>query len=724
MYRSHTLWTAALLTTGVAGGLIYNWSSFWSDDAAAEVSVEVDTTTIEGLPSEDLKRGLTVTDVSVKANATTIDKAPAIEMDSINQGDRLLLGGNTTGAYQQYKRFGKSLDPAISLRLALAAEQAGFQERSEQHYRDTINQASKGSIQQIWGLIGTARVWENQERYDEAISLLSELYLMYGNDVYPPEIRLPISQQLANCLQKRILSTVEESSATTTGNDLKRQLEFFWCDVKMEPILDDPSVIMPDQEPSTDGTDLLTIIQQPINDVELILVSVKSPMYPLSQLIADLERLTKMKFDVSAAARSTLAGRSIRIDAVALPVSLLLDQALGAHSLAWSQNQGDVQVVSSSEWKREMRSAYMTERTQRLQRQVQIQFPVSIERIAAQMHDANNSFLRGEAGAAADKYRSARELDPTGELNAKLYFNTATFQFAQGEHEAALNSYYLSLDQTLSPSLQAMAYSRIGEIEITQGRPERAVVAASRGLRMASDADDSNRTLIALAKAYLLMSDAYSANQVLFNHASSLTDERSQRLATVISTHARYEVIKPTHGLQNEGERLVLSLAALQPGDPRDFVDHLLVSRAFAAVGFRSKAVSHLSVAAETMPPGYWASRIPLELAEILLEAGELKRAAETLQAVKRSDNELMRVRALFLEAQINNDLGQPREVQAVCQRLLEMQLADVDQKRALRLLGKAYQKSGKHYSAALCFAGLLPEADETNDSLSSPTAP
>ncbi|QDT11878.1 tetratricopeptide repeat protein [Planctomycetes bacterium K23_9] len=721
MFRTPAFWTVALLATGAVGGLIYNWPRIVPSDATSQSASETDESTNEGSPSEDSSRGFTLTQVSTKDKA----ELSPLELDPLFQGDRLLLGGNAIGAYQQYNRLpeniAKSMDASILVRQGLAAEQAGFLDRSEQHFRDAIGASARESIQQVWAMIGMARVWEMQDRIDESISLLSELYLMYSTDRYPQEVRLPISRQLADCLQRRSLKESGETLITNEDDlnvDLKKQLEYYWAPMRLEPVLEETDWV--NKPTSARAEDILTIIQRPIDDVSLILVNADSSMYPLSQLVMDLQRATRMQFDLSAQARSTLSGRSVRVDVEALPVSLLLDQAFSAHDLAWQQNNGRVRIVHLDEWKPEQRAKFVIGRTQRLQRQIQLQFPNGIERVVALLHDANNSFMMDEVGAAADKYRSVRELDPTGELNAAAYFNSAVFALAQKEKETALNEFYLALDQTLSPRLQGKAYARIGEIEILSGRPEHAVAAASRGLRLAAEDVDANRSLMALAKAYLLMSDAYSANQALFNHASSLTDERSKRLATVLSTHARFEVIKPTDGLQNEGERLVLSLASLRADDPRDFVEHLMVSRAFAAVGFRSKAINHLSIATDQVQPGYWQSRIPLELAEILFQSGDLDRAVETLKTMVASDDVTMQTRAKFLKAEIHLKLNQLDQVESLCNELLRMTLSEIDQRRALQMLGKAFQKSGQHYSAALCFAGLLPDG---SNSLRSPSS-
>ena len=120
----------------------------------------------------------------------------------------------------------------------------------------------------------------------------------------------------------------------------------------------------------------------------------------------------------------------------------------------------------------------------------------------------------------------------------------------------------MTLDQTLSSQLQGNVYAMIAELELKFGQPEKAITAASRGLRRAEDQDVLGRTVITLARAYLLNEDPFSANKILFEFSDELRSHQHQRLASVFSSFARYKSIGPTHGLQNEGERLMMALAA------------------------------------------------------------------------------------------------------------------------------------------------------------------
>jgi hypothetical protein len=187
-------------------------------------------------------------------------------------------------------------------------------------------------------------------------------------------------------------------------------------------------------------------------------------------------------------------------------------------------------------------------------------------------------------------------------------------------------------------------------------------------------------------------------------------------MASVISTYARFQAMKPARGLQNEGERLVMALASLRPKDPHSFIDHLLISRAFHDVGFRTQAIENLTIASNKADSVYWRNRIHYELAEMLYQAGDLQKADQALAGISHSAHQRLRVKMMLLDARVKLELGRMPECELLCKSLLELHLNEETKKQTLELLGNAYQRSGKHYSAAICFAGLLPDSEGMQD--------
>jgi hypothetical protein len=65
--------------------------------------------------------------------------------------------------------------------------------------------------------------------------------------------------------------------------------------------------------------------------------------------------------------------------------------------------------------------------------------------------------------------------------------------------------------------------------------------------------------------------------------------------------------------------------------------------------------------------------------------------------------------RALEQLAQIYIATDSPEQCIDVCKRLWELPLSEPQKRIVLQLLGDAFQMKGEHYTAALFFAGIVP---------------
>lgn len=747
MFRTETLWIAALLATGLVGGLIYNWpdsvgeavendavQSANRQPASTDPGPEKDPESVQDAesrenpqsetlaPSESLQslpQSMPQDDVWSDLAPET-DRRQAIDSNVRELGDTLLIGGNAAGAYRHYSKLWKQanvpLDPAILIRLAVSAELAGLYQESEQHYRAAIRVCSAGSMRQLICFLGTARLWEKQGQLDDAISLLSELYLRFSDERQPVIIRKSITQQLADALQKRLL----RSPVVIEAID-KEPMEYHWTDLIVEPILE-----VADSEANELATERpaqgIRVLQNPRGEASLILVEIHHSGYAVLDFLADLERRCGLRFDLSERAKSTMVGRLTNIDTNAMPLSLLLDQTLEFLHLNWSQDGGVVRVMHREELTVQDAASFQLGKTQRMLRQIQMLLPDAGEavffdrlvRTTALMNDGNNCRLSGEWEMAAAKYSAARDADPKHELNAKLFFNTATLQLANGDKLKALHSCYMTLDQTLVAALQAQVYAMIAELELELGQPQKAITAGGRGLRRARDPNVLTRTALTLARAYLIANDPDSANLVLFNHSDHIHGAKEKRLASVFSTFARYLRVPQQSGLQDEGQRLVMALASLQPADVDNFIDSMLISNAYASIGIRSQATETLRQSLEEAPEGFWGERIRIDLAKAMYESADFKGANTIIEGFQNVSTDRLPA-ALHWHAKIQLKLGEWTTSEAICRRLLAMKIDDETKSKTLNVLGQSLRSQGKHYASALCFAGMLPDLESNS---------
>ena len=479
MNRAQILWIPAFLAIGVIGGLVYNWprnaqsdsqttaESLNNDPADAAVTnakltrsevTETRLTENPQQPSEPstapasdsptdpidvLSAEPTAMSLAASPNSKpkrdpvdgiwsdispTLQRAQPIDETVLKVGDQLLIGGNAAGAYEHYSklwnRANLPLDQSVLIRLGLAAELAGFYDQSEKHYRSAIRVSKRNSVPQLVSLIGTARVWRREGQIDDAVALLSELYLLYGGEKYPEAIHNSIVRQLADCLQMRLLS----SPIVIEAIELE-PMEYHFPPIAILPILDQAD-LRSTQAPARPITDL---VESPSgqNPRRFLDLAPKQSCVGASilSMIADLQAETGFEFRLTEKAKSALVGRLVNVDATVIPLSLLLDQVFESVSLSWTQSKNVISIVERNELSDRESTSYDLARTQRMLTQVQLSFPEGTVRTAAIMNDANNSRLSGEWEAASAKYQAARDNRPTDELNAKLYFNEG-FLFA------------------------------------------------------------------------------------------------------------------------------------------------------------------------------------------------------------------------------------------------------------------------------------------------------
>ena len=750
MFRAEALWIAAFLSIGAIGGAVYNWPDNSDDQAASSVSTangeqqqiddnvdpspqsqtardnpQADSVSPEpgALPVDPDLAPLPLTDSTSEPNgnspvqglwseiSTKEGRSQPINFSVLELGDKMLVGGNYVGAYEHYgklwKRANLPLDTSVLIRLGLASELAGFHEQSLKHYRSAIRVSGTGSVTQMISLLGTARIWHRNDQVGDSIALLSELYLMHANADSPELIRRSIIKELADALQTRLLQTEIVSQALRD-----EPMEYHKTSLVIQPILDlaDLAELPADSMPKSSG---IRVLQTPRLDASLIQVEARLGGFSAIKLMTALATQSGLKVELTDKAKSSMVGRLISVQSDAIPISLLLDQALEPLSLVWSQTDETISIMHQDQLTKRDYSSFQLARTQRMLQQVQLNFPnapgLADIRVAAIMNEGNNHRLSGGWETAAEKYTAARALNPLNELGAKLYFNEASLGLVRGEKMDSLHACYMALDQTLAAKLQGEVYSMIADLELELGQPGKAITAGTRGLRRTDDPDAIARTVLTLARAYLLSGDMDSANQLLFDYSADLTRPSEQRLASVFSTYARYKRSRPKTGLQDEGQRLVLSLASFDPGDAVTFADALIVSNAFESIGLRTKAENNLRVALQSAPEGFWSERVRYALAKMLYEAASLDKANEVVGGFGSVSVEML-PSVLYLQASIQLDMGNLESCESICRRILAFEIDDALKAKTLNKLGQSLERLGDHYASALCYAGYLPE--------------
>lgn len=627
--------------------------------------------------------------------------------EAVQLGDRLMLGGNADGAYEHYQRLWSlemdRLAPWQLVRMAIAAELSERFDLANDHYRQAIKRSAPGATVQLLALEGMARTLNKAGHRRESLALLSEMYLMYSDAAVPELLRQEIARQLANGLQQQFNETPIVSELIRS-----KRLQYHYTEPPFTYLLQLLDTVGADQGLASPHVGL-EVLQQPNPMAGVVLIKAQLAGRAYLDLINEIESMTDLKFVVSDRANRELVGRLLNVQTAAMSLATFLDMALQPVDLIWQQDGASITLATRAELQEKDLATYDLDQLARLLQQVQLLYPEGPEQAVAIMHAGNNARLAGSWDSARDQYRAARKSEPNGELNAVLHFNEASLQMADGDKIEALHNSYMALDQTLQAQLQGEIHGMIADLEIEVGNMEKAVRAASSATRHSDDPKVVSNAVLALARAYLLQEQYDEANQALFQNKDRVLGDTPHRLASLFGSYCRYQKHVDKPGLQDEGQRLVLALAATRDQDIQNFADALIAARAFSAIGIRNRSVEQLRFALKEAPTGYWQERIRYALADTLYQASQLREAAAVINEFRKVSPDLY-PKVLNLQARILLDSGNADASETICRTLLESPLTRQQQADVLGVLGNTLRSQGQHYSAALCFAGLLPE--------------
>ena len=709
MLRTEVWIAVALITFGLIGGLVYNWPRSTNDDdrdippeVVAEEEPASSSTSFEPDPNkwQDLM-------------SPGFTGAPTIELrtNHLEIGDKFLTVGNYPAALREYgktvNQLGGVAPPWLIYRLAIASEMEGDVETAETYYRELVRNSARNPATRLLGLVGLTRTWQAVDKYRESLQLLAELYLRYSsNEAVPAVLREQITYQLANVLQRDFISRY-------AGKDRLDEVGFHWAPPQVEQALELENRTFPDWNPLVSPNQIdITVLQKPSPDLKLIAIDAQTALVSVADFLNEMALQTELTIGMTQRAHEAIAGRSTKVIAFGQPLSLVMETALYPLGIVWSQEGDHVKLAHISEQAPAILKEFQHQQADRMLRQIELSFPAGNRRFGSLLHRGNLNLLVEDFVSAGERYEELYKLEPTGELAAKLAFNSAMLDLALGRRTEAIDRLFFAVDQSLNETIQSTSYAWIGRLELENGHPNRAIYAASRGLAMAKETENQQAILMTLAKAYLLESDPFSANKVLFNHASAITEPKVVRLAAVLGAYARFLGTTPSEGLRNEGERLVVALAALQSNDLTNFVDELLVGRAFFEVGFTHRAAELLKASTDHAEHDYWKRRIAYELAIHHFRSGEPESAMTLLTELSSTFRDKVGILAQLKLAEVKLLQKKSADCIRLCQQLWEFPLEQDQKSRTLSMMGQAYQQLGRHHAAAVCFSGMVPKSD------------
>jgi tetratricopeptide (TPR) repeat protein len=317
--------------------------------------------------------------------------------------------------------------------------------------------------------------------------------------------------------------------------------------------------------------------------------------------------------------------------------------------------------------------------------------------------------LMDEADGAMLQFESILQTGARGPLAAIAYVNMANIQRSLNRSGPARELLYKSIDSTNDLDLQAHAYWLLGDIELEEGNFDAAIIAAARGARIGHLDSVKEKSSLTLSKAYLLSNQPISANQALYDARSSFYDDDAIHMAGLIGAYSRFVASRSDLYRQHESQRLLTELVVVNSNDHFDIVDDYLAAKGFQMLGFEQDCIRILERALTKARNDYWRRRLAFELAVIQHEYGDSTNALKVLDLINMGQQDELAILGSLERAKIHLDLAQYEECIDACRTLFGQTLNADQKKTILEIMGQAYRKLNLHYSAALCYAGVLP---------------
>lgn len=651
-------------------------------------------------------------------NAKTEEAVTNVEL--IAQGDNYFMGGNCSLALKKYRSIkGKAGEnTSLTLRKAACFEQLSELDSAEVAYRNTLTNAPNLK-HRLLAMAGFGRVLVKQRRVEEAIAILAEQLLRIDQDrSIPSRTRSQLYFEYSKALEARITETA------FSGDDAKKNNSLDYDDLPdlLGPLslatvnsLNNPEEYLQMIDQPTEPVEVeqqehyFKILQRPSDAASTITAEISVGLQPVPLLLDQITQIAGLELQISEKARDTIAGRSRVVHVDSTTLSSYYDQLLISFGLVWQQADQTIYVVHAGELNEpNMWMDFQFQSAARSFRRFEIDFPSDPFRKAATLSRARIAMLAHDYNRAANLFRELEQSQPIGEVKAKSYFNQAKLSQLLNRPEEAIQLYYRAIDQTMEANVEASGYCMLSQLHITTGEIKEAIRAGRRGLATAVTLDQRQEAAVNLAKAYLLDNDPFSANMTLFRNRSMIKEKNHRMIAAFLGAYARSIGVTEIERVMIAKNRLLTSLSTLETEQYATFADCYLASMAYESLGFRDRSIAMLTLALSKPDVGSWQRKVFFELGMLQRKMDMNVEAIASFNLLVSQDDE-WRTRALLQLARLYSQTKQWDQCIVVCKALWNSELDEAEKRMTLQILGSAFQAKGQHYSAALCFAGMLP---------------
>lgn len=646
------------------------------------------------------------------ATLSTDEATPDFEGDLTRveaNGEQFLIEGDAVHALREFDRVvsqkDRAQDDVLHYRCGICAEALGNRDRALSEYATALGAAHDESLITLCRL-GQARIWRKLGHTDMSLQLLAAAWLTNGHSQRASVLRPFTAYLLADSLAAAGVAAEKSDLAADDGLKYPTwEFELF-----------DPALlyyIRSDATPETGNEPGVHMVAASADNSTDGAIQANLPRIGVINVVEALCRAAGFQAEWSAAARVAVSSRSAEVCLANGNLAMCLDMLTTPLDVAWTQEEQKIRLwtedeVAAPTLANLRRSA--ARRAMEHAAQQHAEFPLSAQALIVL---GNLAQREGRFDVAERMYQSMLEQQPLSPVRSDAWFNLGKLYLGSNRLDAALDAFWHVIDCGAPPATSGTAYLYVGRLLLDMEQPRRAIAPLIRAAQLAVDTNLRTKSVFSLAAAYLLYDSPAAANEAMMDFRSDVESQSLQ--AAFLSALARYRAAEDPARRLYEAEALLSAADAVKASDFFGRYGWYLRGSAYQELLLPEIAAGIYREALDSPTPPPYRDAVAFGLATSLLDTGDVAGGRARLVEVMQHAQSSWRWRAGFRLCRLLIEAKETQAAASTARMLVEECTSRDDKTQALQMLGAAYQQLGDHASAALCFAGSLPDAASSN---------
>ena len=463
--------------------------------------------------------------------------------------------------------------------------------------------------------------------------------------------------------------------------------------------------------PREPGDAAFEMLQKIDDNPENIYFKIQARRVELKALLTQLTEQAGLTLKMSAGALDAVISRKQAIHADDVSMSLLLDGLCAPFGLAWYADGSTVDIATSAERSAEENAEFFMARVVRLLDLARIEAADSPQAGYTKIAHGCLLFEKGRAADAAHIFNGEIQSGTTPAVDIEAAFNLGKCYQILNQTADAEQAWYRCVDAGGKDRItRTAAYICLSRIQLEDGRFQKAASSLVMGLALSNGTVLEQQAAALLGSAWLMAGNAPAANSVMFDYKHRLEDEQIRNSVAFAGALARYRVSGLPERREAQGRDVVAALSHFDPGQAFGSHWHVLAAQACEDLGLSDLAMRHYVNAVKELDGGGLRKLTMLKLAERYRDDQRLQEAGEILLAMDTGEPGAVNDEVDLQAADIAMREKDTQTTIDKCHQIVVRTEDEAVRRRALCLMGRAFEKEKNYESAVYCFAGMLPK--------------